>query len=295
RKVDRQPPPPPKVATAASNGKAKKEDNDDGSIESLARKLWLSGSSEIKWSEAAVSEIMNRHIVGKLYARSEIQRLERAQYFERYLWPRFTAAALDTDDTSDTHILSMVLMINEKHQQGVVDSVWKAMEEEKEKESGDGGRRHFARLFDRVVSLALGILQSGDKPVVAGVVDAAVGRLAVVQFLIACFGSLETEHVRNACMPLVSLALWEHIDDTRALVEAEYERMPQLRKFAKHLKKKKAGAPLLPALIRDFAATLLGRRAGGDPGGGGGGYHLAYATKFVELLVDLESQLATRR
>ncbi|KAJ2443324.1 hypothetical protein GGF42_006672, partial [Coemansia sp. RSA 2424] len=291
RKVDRQlPPPPPKVATAASNGKAKKEDNDDGSIESLARKLWLSGS-EIKWSETAVSEIMNRHIVGKQYTRSEIQRLERAQYFERYLWPRFTAT-LDTDDSSDTHILSMVLMINEKHQQGVVDSAWKAMEEEKE--SGGGGR-HFARLFDRVVSLALGILQSGEKPVV-GVVDAAVGRLVVVQFLIACFGSLETEHVRNACMPLVSLALWEHIDDTRVLVEAEYERMPQLRKFAKHLKKKKVGAPLLPALIRDFAATLLGRRAGGDPGGGGGGgYHLAYATKFVELLVDLESQLATRR
>ncbi|KAJ2743602.1 hypothetical protein GGI19_006679, partial [Coemansia pectinata] len=252
-------------ATASANG----AEMDD--IEILANKLWL-GDKGVNWSDESVVDIMRTHIVGKQYARSSLQTLERLQYFELYLWANY----ISTDDTlvSDTHIMSILLMANEKYQQGVISSMWTAME-----------GLAFGRLFDRVVRMTTSILST---QMAVGLVDVLSARSVVAQFLIACFGSLETECVRTACMPLASLALWEHIDDTRVLVEAEFERMPQLRKFAKHLKKKRsANGDLLPALLRDFIAMLFA----GDNSLG----RLAYCTKFVELLVDLESQLATRR
>ncbi|KAJ2866518.1 hypothetical protein GGH94_001486 [Coemansia aciculifera] len=252
-------------ATASANG----AEMDD--IEILANKLWL-GNKGVNWSDESVVDIMRTHIVGKQYARSSLQTLERLQYFELYLWANY----ISTDDTlvSDTHIMSILLMANEKYQQGVISSMWTAME-----------GLAFGRLFDRVVRMTTSILST---QMAVGLVDVLSARSVVAQFLIACFGSLETECVRTACMPLASLALWEHIDDTRVLVEAEFERMPQLRKFAKHLKKKRsANGDLLPALLRDFIAMLFS----GDNSLG----RLAYCTKFVELLVDLESQLATRR
>ncbi|KAJ2259755.1 hypothetical protein GGI01_003439 [Coemansia sp. RSA 376] len=252
-------------ATAGANSTEMDE------IEVLANKLWL-GDKGVNWSDESVADIMRTHIVGKQYARSSLQTLERLQYFELYLWANY----LSTDDTlvSDAHVMSILLMANEKYQQGVITSMWGAMEGEA-----------FGRLFDRVVCMTRSILSTGTD---IGFVDALSARSVVVQFLIACFGSLETENVRTACMALTSLALWEHIDDTRVLVEAEFERMPQLRKFAKHLKKKpSANGDLLPALLRDFIAMLFAGDSRSEC--------LAYCTKFIELLVDLESQLATRR
>ncbi|KAJ1819317.1 hypothetical protein LPJ60_003838 [Coemansia sp. RSA 2675] len=239
-------------------------------IEALANNLWL-GDKPASWSDESVVDIMRVHIVGKHYARSTLQSLERLQYFELYLWTNF--ASLDDSLVSDTHVMSMLLMINEKHQQGVIASLWATLK-------GPA----FGRLFDRVARIALGVLNTHGA---VGLVDGLAARSVVVQFLIACFGSLETECVRSACMPVASLALWEHVDDTRVLVEAEFGRMPQLRKFAKHLKKKPLGivSDLLPALLRDFLALLFAEDRMG----------LAYCTKLVELLVDLESQLATRR
>ncbi|KAJ2792967.1 hypothetical protein H4S07_007189, partial [Coemansia furcata] len=252
---------------ATADGKIAEMDD----IEILANKLWL-GDKGVRWSDESVVNIMRTHIVGKQYTRSSLQTLERLQYFERYLWANYVS----TDDSlvSDAHIMSILLMANEKYQQGVITSMWPLME-----------GQAFGRLFDRVVRMTTNILSSQEA---VGLMDNLSARSVVVQFLIACFGSLETESVRNACMPISSLALWEYIDDTRVLVEKEFERMPQLRKFAKHLRKKKnAGDVLLPALLRDFIAMLF------DEENTVG--RLAYCTKFAELLVDLESQLATRR
>ncbi|KAJ2489397.1 hypothetical protein IWW37_004019 [Coemansia sp. RSA 2050] len=259
-----------KAAPQKPRATANASEMDD--IEVLANKLWL---GDKRWSDESVVDIMRVHIVGKHYARSSLQTLERLQYFELYLWANF--AALDDSLVSDAHIMSILLMINEKHRQGVIASLWATLEE----------GRVFGKLFDRVARMALELLSARDKAV--GLVDGLSARSVVVQFLIACFGSLETECVRNACMPVASLSLWEHIDDTRALVEAEFGRMPQLRKFAKHLKKKKPGivGDLLPALLRDFIALMFAEDGGVET--------LAYCTKLVELLVDLESQLATRR
>ncbi|KAJ2745054.1 hypothetical protein GGI20_002463 [Coemansia sp. BCRC 34301] len=234
--------------------------------------LWLCDDKDAckKWSEESVADIMGTYIESTQYSRANLQQLERHQYFERYLWPNFVQAS-DPSSVSDTHTLSMVLMVNEKYQQGVIGSVWE--------ETGEG----FGRLFGRVVGLAFDVV-SGKASV-----DALAGRLAVAQFLIACFGSLETSSVRTACMGLVTVCLWEHIDDTRVLVEAEYEQTPQLRRLAKHLRKKKSkDMDLLPVLLRDFVAILFTQ-----PDGVAGS--LAYGIKLAELLVDLESQLATRR
>ncbi|KAJ2763738.1 hypothetical protein IWQ56_004745, partial [Coemansia nantahalensis] len=124
-------------------------------------------------------------------------------------------------------------------------------------------------------------------------------RSIVVQFLVGCFGSIETAAVRDCVMPLVSVAIWHHVDSDAARDRA-LGAVPQLRKFWKHAGKRCRGdAPdaarhrrdrdFVAAVVRDFVQCQFA--AGGEANWGA----VAYGTKVLELLVDLESQLPTRR
>ncbi|KAJ2804181.1 hypothetical protein H4R20_002608 [Coemansia guatemalensis] len=139
-----------------------------------------------------------------------------------------------------------------------------------------------------------------------GGLDLMSARSAIAQFLIVCFRSIETGFVRDALMPMVSISIWHHIEGT-ALMEEEFKRVPQLRKFWKHVNKKyrrhekddvsntesisdlESQRDFVPDLIRDFLRCLFPRDAAAEIG------KLAYCVKFLELLADVLSQLATRR
>ncbi|KAJ2088023.1 hypothetical protein IW138_004531 [Coemansia sp. RSA 986] len=263
------------------DGQGSDADDDAAGIEALAKKYWL--NDHPKWSEAAVANILDKHIIGSKYARSTLQALERLQYFELCLWPHYKPSSM-----TDATLISILMMLNEKHTQGLSRAVWTFISEG----SKDKGAT-FANLFDDVVAFSMKAMETGEDPVV---------RSLVAQFLVACFSSLETPTVRDACMPLTSLLLWHHIDDSRRLVDAMFERTPQLQRLWKHLSKKctagkkttaeEAGRnqrdrDYLPSLIRDFVNCVLIE----DNNEG----MLAYCVKFLELLIDLESQLPTRR
>ncbi|KAJ2473382.1 hypothetical protein GGI02_000896 [Coemansia sp. RSA 2322] len=257
---------PPRRARAAA------QSSEDQStlqvLEALALRHWAADGA--RWDAGVADEIMAQHIAGRQYARSSVQALERLQYLERALWPHYTV------QSSDAHVLSIVLLINEKRQQGV--DVWGWI---------GGG---FAGLLQHVVALTADRILGPLRRTVGGM-DAVAARVAVVQFLVAAFGSLEVDHVRSACLELVGVGMWAHAE-SQVLMEREYAAEPQLRRLARHVEKKrlKAGGEwlqrcrdFLPALLRDLAASLANPLA------------LAYCTKTVELLVDVESQLASRR
>eukprot|EP01032_Pedospumella_encystans_P001679 gene1679-1957_t len=75
-------------------------------ITQLASEHW-SSQKKGAYSFQMVKDIYQKEIVGGNWARFQL--LEVSSYLENYLWPHFSA------DKSPEHILSIVLMINEKY------------------------------------------------------------------------------------------------------------------------------------------------------------------------------------
>ena len=228
--------------------------------------------------------------------------LEVSQYLEKYLWPNFD------DGVSAEHVLSIVTLCNEKFREGV--APFGAMEE-------GGGAAKFAALFQRVVALRA----DADRPL------ALFEAVQYLTFVVVAFQSLESEAVRPCVLKLVSLPLWHALSPGR--LELELHRNEHLAKLwakmakkdAKAVKKDPAHVParerpearFLTGLLDDFFGMLegavgaAGASAKGEGGEGGavadaeavvGGAvtgHVRYCERFLELLVDLLSQLPTRR
>lgn len=265
-------------------------------IEKLAQTYWLPDrdGSVGTYSENLVSEIMRIHITSnhKLTSTSVLT-LERLQYFERYLWPQCRLVK----EMSDSHTMSILLMLNEKYQQGTIQSAWNLV-------GNDDSA--FTRLFDSILTMAMDrVLLPAEKTRKerVGGLDPITALSIIVQFLNACFDSLETTLVRKCVMPLVGLSLWHHIRETAGpLIEREFDRVPQLRRLWKHaikqcsLTNKKLNAEevarnqrnrdFIPLLVTDFIQKQLSLENSWD---------LVYCVQFIAFLVSLELQLPTRR
>ncbi|KAJ2789315.1 hypothetical protein H4R21_006771, partial [Coemansia helicoidea] len=254
----------------------------DGDIAELAKRHWA-GRKAAAWSVEVVRAILAQHIVGAKFARAKLQALERAQYLEQYLWRHYPG---DGGAAGAEVVVSVLLMVNEKLQQRLHASAWAVV-------AGDAGR--FGQLFDDAIDLMSRVMAGAELEFI----DAMSVRSIVVQFLVGCFGSIETAAVRDCVMPLVSVAIWHHVDSDAARDRA-LGAVPQLRKFWKHAGKRCRGdgpdaarhrrdRDFVAAVVRDFVQCQFA--AGGEANWGA----VAYGTKVLELLVDLESQLPTRR
>ncbi|KAJ1733134.1 hypothetical protein LPJ61_001707 [Coemansia biformis] len=267
------------AANATSDGTPRTNSGDQGSddLATIAGTHWM--GRKPKWSEDVVRRIMADHIVGAKSLRANLQLLERTQYLELYLWPHYSASG-----ASEAMVVSVLLMLNEKFQQRLHASAWAVVCSDPAK---------FARLFDDAVDLMRKLMKGGDLEFI----DSMSARSVVTQFLVGCFSSIETRQVRDCVMPLVSLSIWHHVEG-QTMMEREFAKVPQLRKFWKHLNKKGKGdgdeavrsrinRDFVPELVKDFIGCQY---AAADNWGA-----LAYGVKMLELLVDMESQLPTRR
>jgi len=172
----------------------------------------------------------------------------------------------------------------------------------------------FGLFFRRCASFLSPLLASSDspRPCTRRVLELKVEnplsvteRTVFLVFVINVFQSLESEMVRSLALPLLSLPLWHALSPGR--LQLELARHPQLEKHWRHQQRKEAKASkspghvavartpqvtFLPALLDEFLATL---QAAVAPGGEADGPSAAYCERFVELLIDLLSQLPTRR
>jgi intron-binding protein aquarius len=150
-------------------------------------------------------------------------------------------------------------------------------------------------------------------------------RTAYLVFMINVFQSLENELIRTVALPLVSLPLWHALSPGRLQVrlgstrrpvycadafsasQLELAQHPQLDKHWRHQQRKDAkaakqpgyvpmaqqpAAVFLPGLVDEFLATL---QAVVTSGGEVDAQRLAYCERFTEFLIDMLSQLPTRR
>jgi intron-binding protein aquarius len=226
-------------------------------------------AGEGKAFDACVVEtIYTEQLKASRYALSRIMCLEYSQYLEKYLWPNF-----DPEASSDSHVISIVLVVNEKFREQVMS--WEPFEKRPEL---------FPALFNRAVDLHHKEATTHTE------------RTMIILFLIHCFQSLENSMVRAVALAQVALPLWQHLSFNR--LELEMKQAPHLEKKWKAMRKKqkkegvdKSKEMILPGLIQELLKRLAFVPAQGK-------VELdlrRYLERMLELLIDLVAQLPTRR
>ncbi|XP_004347836.2 aquarius [Capsaspora owczarzaki ATCC 30864] len=262
----------------------------------LARKYWSPATpvdERAPFDPIVVESVYQSELVASNFSIKRTMILELGQYLECFLWPNFDAAT-----SSDHHVSSIVLMINEKFRENV--PCWGVFA---------ARPADFAAFFRRALAICLGESaeqqpqqqqqqsQKDQHPL------SFQERIIYIAFLVRCFNSLENELVGAQIQRLVSLGTWHNLLPGR--LEEEFKAVPKLRKYWQVLKKKDAkqdaaGRALLAeqrrflfVLMKQFLAVLASIPEEGPVPGGV--WAVRYCERFLELLIDLEAQLPTRR
>ncbi|KAF9919175.1 hypothetical protein FBU30_011136 [Linnemannia zychae] len=240
------------------------------SIATLAEAWSGTGSTASEFDAQLIDRVYNEELAKNNFTVAKLALLEVSQYLEKYLWPHY-----DPSQSSITHVLSIVLMVNEKFRSRV--GAWSVFEESPE---------HFPKFFEQVLRLCL------------EETDLKLKRYLIV-FMINCFQSLENPLIRSECMRLVSLSTWHSLVSAKRR-EVEFKEYPQLLKFWKHLEKKfdsydedqQAKAIFertwMSRMVQEFVLILESIDQDEED-------KIAYCERFMEFLIDLEAQLPTRR
>ncbi|GKV09176.1 hypothetical protein SLEP1_g20718 [Rubroshorea leprosula] len=220
--------------------------------------------------------------------------LEVSQYLENYLWPNF-----EPETASFEHVMSMILMVNEKFRENV--AAWICFYDRKDV---------FKGFLGRVLHL-----KEGKELTIAEKTNYLV-------FMINAFQSLEDEVVRETVLGLASLRSWHSLSYGRFQMELCMN--PDLiKKWKKMIKKesdeaKKQGGCFDPSasfevnflrsLIEEFLEVLDNKVFPqkhsvneDDELADANGFDqvddasVLYCERFMEFLIDLLSQLPTRR
>ncbi|KAJ5675733.1 hypothetical protein N7462_008630 [Penicillium macrosclerotiorum] len=196
--------------------------------------------------------------------------LENLNVLEKFLWPTYT------EDASNHHVLLIASVVSVKYREHL--PIWDIFSDR-----GDD----FSSLFHRILSMSL---------------DPSLpthSRMSIISFIIGAFQSLENVLIRKECAPLVSISIWHNLgsEDARERVVAK---SPTLKKAWRAAGKRyDAGDEATKAKMRferswlytmllDFLKKLNSPEKEQTD-------CLLYCERFLELLIDLLSQLPTRR
>ena len=267
-------------AGAQQHGLSMKDLSGD-SVMRMAKQTWLAESGE-PYSQELVRRIWAAELGGgsRPPPAQRASVLEVSQYLEKYLWPHAEAGAGCAE-----HTLSIMAMVNEKMREGL--SGWAALASDAER---------FSAFVRRAIEL-----RSLREPTLAE-------RTLALLFFINLFQSLENEVVRKVALPLVSLPIWHALSPGRLQLELAHN--AQLEKHWRALQRKEAkaakagggeasaaakAAAFLPGLVDDFLQLLQQDCGPAADQGALSERGLPYCERFVEFLIDMLSQLPTRR
>lgn len=215
--------------------------------------------------------------------------LEVSQYLENYLWPNF-----DPETASFEHVMSMIIMINEKFRENI--AAWVCFHDQKV---------NFKAFLERVLRLKE---EERDLSVAE--------KTSYLVFMINAFQSLEDEVVSETVLRLTSLQSWHCLSRGRFQMELclnpdlikKWKRM--IKREAKEAKKRGqtnfdpsnlVEVKFLRNLILEFLEILDTQvfpqedHDKSDEVVNEADACILYCERFMEFLIDLLSQLPTRR
>ncbi|XP_076383980.1 RNA helicase aquarius [Megalopta genalis] len=244
-------------------------------ITQLANKYWAphTTDSHLSFNPQIVEDIYVQEICASKFSIRRIMMLEFSQYLENFLWPNYNA-----NNATRAHTMSIVVMVNEKFRERV--QVWEAFEKNPE---------HFPEFFQNVLEACLedSIMDFDLKE-----------QTALIVFLNHCFNSMEISLVREEVKRLVSLSMWISLQQGRR--ELEFKKYPMWRKYWKILRKKdnpeikeklEWERKFLHRLMIKFMKILETISQEGPLLSD----KVRYCERFLELVIDLEALLPTRR
>ena len=252
---------------------------EDDALFATARETWRRNDGEAAYDGEVVRKIYEEELGGgrAAAATGRLQVLDATGYAERFL----AVGARDRGNCDRALVMSVILGVNEKFRQGVDGFGAFAGEE-----GATAFRNALESALDAYASLT------------------TIEKTACLMFLIKTFASLENEAVRAVALPLVSLPLWNKLSEGRLQLElTKHESLAKhhskmLKKEAKTAKKAaEAGEAHVPIgerrescwlvrVIDDFVSYASDAT---DEDG------VRFCERFMELVIDLLSQLPTRR
>ncbi|XP_055884455.1 RNA helicase aquarius-like [Biomphalaria glabrata] len=245
-------------------------------ITELALNNWSQEAKNkgIGFKPQIVHEIYHKECIGSNFTTKRIMMLEFSRYLENYLWPNYKKG-----QATSQHVMSIAAVINEKFRERV--PAWEAFKESPEE---------FPNLFRHVLDLCLSTSKLTYRETTV-----------LLIFLIHCFNSLEVDLIRERVQKLVSLPIWMNLLPGRR--ETLFKSNPKYKKFYNAIKKRDAKLDseemetvqfernFLARLIENFFFILDSITFKGTVDQN----KVNYCERFLELLIDIEAQLPTRR
>lgn len=262
----------------------------------IAASNWAKTEEKKPFSPELVKEIYDTelNVKGgrKTVPLQRVMILEVSQYLENYLWPNF-----DPEASSFEHVMSMILMVNEKFRENV--AAWICFYDRKDM---------FKAFLDRVLRL-----KEGRSLAIAE-------KINYLLFMINAFQSLEDEIVSKKVLRLAGLQCWHCLSYGRFQMELclnpdLIKRWKRIAKRAKEAAKRGESfdtssmleVNFLRHLIEEFL-EVLDCKVFPQPNSevdndlditndfeGVNDASVLYCERFMEFLIDLLSQLPTRR
>ncbi|XP_019132715.2 RNA helicase aquarius isoform X1 [Larimichthys crocea] len=246
-------------------------------VTQLANKYWAPhAKNKLPFDPKVMEDVYEKEILKSKFAIRKIMLLEFSQYLENYLWVNYTPEV-----SSNAYLMSICCIVNEKFRENV--PAWEVFKKEPS---------HFPYFFKCVMQAVL----AGDE---AGLT--LKEQTVLLVFLDHCFNSLEVDLIREQVQQLISLPMWMCLLPSR--LQQELKKVPKLQKFWNLIKKKfdkmdadaaeqaKKERAFLSALIKKFLGVLTSI----PPSGPVSMDKVHYCERFIELMIDLEALLPTRR
>ncbi|KAE8290116.1 Intron-binding protein aquarius Intron-binding protein of 160 kDa [Larimichthys crocea] len=246
-------------------------------VTQLANKYWAPhAKNKLPFDPKVMEDVYEKEILKSKFAIRKIMLLEFSQYLENYLWVNYTPEV-----SSNAYLMSICCIVNEKFRENV--PAWEVFKKEPS---------HFPYFFKCVMEAVL----AGDE---AGLT--LKEQTVLLVFLDHCFNSLEVDLIREQVQQLISLPMWMCLLPSR--LQQELKKVPKLQKFWNLIKKKfdkmdadaaeqaKKERAFLSALIKKFLGVLTSI----PPSGPVSMDKVHYCERFIELMIDLEALLPTRR
>ena len=239
------------------------------SNEALWDELSAQWSSSLRRANPDVVSKVWTTLEAESFASASLARLDSLHFSEKLLWPTWD------ESCSNQHALLLALFINHKRETRML--AWATFTEPADR---------FEALFRRILSLSL------DSS------TASSSRSIILAFLITAFRSLEQDVVRRQCAPLVSIGIWDNLPSDHSR-EALLDQLPSRRKAWRSAKKRFDSADQdsklrirlerawLFNMLLDFFKKMNSTAASKSD--------MLYCARFLEFLIDLISQLPTRR
>ncbi|KAF7718615.1 Pre-mRNA-splicing factor [Penicillium ucsense] len=243
---------------------------EDNAWVKLAQEYWSDAKKVRKIKPDVIKQQLWDPLESEGFTTRSLLILENLSVLEKFLWPTYT------EDASNHHVLLIALIVSVKHREHL--PIWDIFSDRADDFSG---------LFHRVLSMSI------DPSLPTS------SRISIVSFIIAAFQSLENPLVRKECAPLVSISIWHNLAGDEAR-EHTIAKSPLLKKaWRASTKRYEAGNDAAKAKMRFerswlytmlliFVQKLNGTEKDQLD-------DLLHSERFIELLVDLLSQLPTRR